>query len=412
MAKLLPRQWEPRFDSGLTRADRCGCAYDAYVPDPLERQSFVLDGAVAADLADAQTAIFALDAHALALGNTEALARLLLRAESVASSKIEGLEVGPRRLLRAEAAQADNLPIRDVTAGEVLANTAAMQYAVTTIGEDDDIRLEHLLETHRVLLTGSRLSAYAGAIRTEQNWIGGSSYNPCSAAYVPPPPEHVEALLLDLCRFCNSDDLPAIAQAAIAHAQFETIHPFVDGNGRVGRALIHMVLRRRGITKRTLVPISLVLATRAREYVAALNAMRYPGDAGSEPARQSANAWIALFSAACTRAAHDSETFEQRIANLQGEWIARLGPVRAHSAVRALIAVLPGVPILTVKRAAELIGRSLPATNLAIARMVNARILETRGRETRNRTFEATEVIDAFIGLERRLASPAGETGR
>jgi len=118
-----------------------------------------------------------------------------------------------------------------------------------------------LLDFHQRLLAGTRLDAHAGAIRQEQNWIGGSSYNPCSAAFVPPPPEYVPDLLDDLCQFCNSDDIPAVAQAAIAHAQFDTIHPFVDGNGRTGRALIHLVLRRRGLATRVLPPVSLVLAT-------------------------------------------------------------------------------------------------------------------------------------------------------
>ena len=86
-----------------------------------------------------------------------------------------------------------------------------------------------------------------GVIREEQNWIGGSSYNPCSATFVPPPAEHVQGLLEDLTVYINGDEHPALVQAAIAHAQFETIHPFADGNGRTGRALIHIILRRRGL---------------------------------------------------------------------------------------------------------------------------------------------------------------------
>lgn len=101
---------------------------------------------------------------------------------------------------------------------------------------------------------------HGGRLRTLQNWIGGSAYNPCSAEFVPPPPEAVSGLLDDLVAFCNDDALPALAQAAIAHAQFET-HFFVDGNRRTGRVLIHLVLRRRGLGLRVLAPVSLVLAT-------------------------------------------------------------------------------------------------------------------------------------------------------
>lgn len=135
-----------------------------------------------------------------------------------------------------------------------LDQTAAVADAVAAL---DSLRrlpevIGKVVSIHQRLLTGTRLEEYAGQLRTTQNWIGGSDYNPCSAAFIPPPHEHVESLLEDLCAFCNSDSLPAVAQAAIAHAQFETIHPFVDGNGRTGRALIHVVLRRRGLAPRVL----------------------------------------------------------------------------------------------------------------------------------------------------------------
>src|SRR6201999_2938774 len=106
---------------------------------------------------------------------------------------------------------------------------------------------------------------------------GGISFNPCSAVFVLPPQEHVLGLMQDLCEFCNQDALPAVVQAAMAHAQFETIHPFVDGNGRTGRALVHVILRRRGVAPRLLPPVSLVLATWATDYVAGLTATRYSG---------------------------------------------------------------------------------------------------------------------------------------
>ncbi|HUP86050.1 MAG TPA: Fic family protein [Acidimicrobiales bacterium] len=121
--------------------------------------------------------------------------------------------------------------------------------------------VDGLLEMHEWLLSRTRLREHAGQIRSVQNWIGGSSFDPCSAAFVPPPFEQVEGVLADVCAFVNDDELPAVAQAAIAHSQFETIHPFVDGSGRTGRALIHAVLRRRGVAPRILPPISLVLAT-------------------------------------------------------------------------------------------------------------------------------------------------------
>jgi len=235
MSRVIRRVWASN-PLAHTRRERLPCEYEAYVPDPLMGRRIVFEGDVAADITDAETAIARLDISSSALVDTEALARILLRAESVASSRIEGLEVGPRRLLRAEAAQQLGEQPSDVTANEVLANIDAMATAIADVSAGTPITLDHLLAFHRRLLTGTRLEEHAGQIRSEQNWIGGSDYNPCSAPFVPPPPELVAGLMDDLCQFCNDDSLPAVAQAALAHAQFETIHPFVDGNGRTGRA--------------------------------------------------------------------------------------------------------------------------------------------------------------------------------
>jgi Fic family protein len=231
-----------------------------------------------------------------------------------------------------------------------------------------------------------------------------------SAEFVPPPPELVPDLIKDLCRFCNGDDLPVIVQAAMAHAQFETIHPFVDGNGRIGRALIHLVLRRRGLAVRVLPPISLVLATWSQDYVARLTGTRHFGSSTSDAANAGLNQWIALFATACRRATDDAEAFEARVSALQGRWRERLGRVRADSAVDRFIRALPGAPVVTVNGGAELIGRTYQAANEAIGRLVDARISQQVNVGRRNRAFEAPELIKAFTDLERRLASPAGDT--
>lgn len=410
MAKVIRKHWQSEASAGLPRKDRQSCEYEAYVPDPLMGRAIVLDGAVAADVADAEAAITRLNLEARALIDTEALARLLLRAESVASSKIEGLEIGPRRLLEAEAARALGEKSSDVTASEVLGNIEAMVYAVRSVRSDEELTLEQLLEIHRRLLAGSRLEESGGKIRSAQNWIGGSSYNPCSAAFVPPPPELVHDLLLDLCRFCNDDSLPAVVQAALAHAQFETIHPFADGNGRTGRALIHLTLRRRGLAPRVLPPVSLVLATWATDYVAALEGTRYQGQSASSAAHEGLNRWVGLFATACRRAVDDATEFDARVRGLEAAWRERLGAVRANSATDLLLHALPGAPVLTVRSAADLISRSLRATNEAIARLSEAEVLTQVTVGRRNRAFEARELIDVFTDLERQLASPRGDT--
>ena len=410
MAKVIRRHWITEASTGLARRDQRSCDYEAYFPDPLVGRKLALNGDTAADVADAERAIAVLDAQASTLVDTEALARILLRAECVASSRIEGLEVGARCLLRAEAALDLGEQLIDVTATEVLGNIDAMASAIRNIAPGDPITLDLLLNFHRRLLTGTRLEAHAGVIRSAQNWIGGSDYNPCSAAFVPSPPEFVRDLLDDLCRFCNQDSLPAVVQAAMAHAQFETIHPFVDGNGRTGRALIHLVLRRRGLATRVLPPISLVLATWVNDYIAGLQATRYRGPASSTAAHDGINMWVARFAAACQRAVADATSFEERAQLLQDEWRTKLGSVRADSATDRLLHALPGAPIVTVRSAAALIGRTFAPANDAITRLIDAGILKQVSVGRRNRAFEAPDVIEAFTALERQLASPDGDT--
>ncbi len=410
MSKVVRKRWRSNLDAGLSRRDRQGCEYEAYVPDPVGGRRIRLDGDVAADVADAERAISQLNATAKALVDTEALARLLLRAESVASSYIEGLVVGGRRLLRAEAALAAGEAGIDVTAEEVLGNISAMTWAVEALATADAITLDGLLTVHERLLSQTRLGEHAGRIREVQNWIGGSSFNPCSAAFVPPPPEHVEELLRDLCAFANDDGLPAVAQAAIAHAQFETIHPFIDGNGRTGRTLIHTIFRRRGIAPRILPPVSLVLATWSTSYIEGLTATRYRGRADSLAGHDGINRWIGLFSAACRRAVDDAAAFEAKVERIHEQWRAALGRVRAGSAADHLIAMLPGAPVVSVTSAAKLIGRSFQATNEAMNRLESAGIVRQVNVGRRNRAFEARAIIDAFTALERQLASPAGDT--
>ena len=409
MSRVVHRHW-PGNPDAPSRRGRVPCDYDTYCPDLLTGRHFTLEGDVAADVADAETAIVRLNAQASALADTEALARLLLRAESVASSRIEGLEIGARRLLRAEAARELGEPTRDVTAAEVLGNIDAMSAAISETGPGSPVSVDALLAFHQRLLENTRQSRYAGKLREKQNWIGGSEYNPCSAVFVPPPHELIPELIEDLCAFCNTESLPAVAQAAIAHAQFETIHPFADGNGRTGRALIQLVLRRRGLATRVLPPVSLVLATWARDYTDGLAATRYRGPATGKEAQAGLNLWVGRFSGACQRAVHDATSFEDRIQQIQKEWRIRLDSVRSNSAADLLINSLPGVPVLTVAGVASLIGRSYPQTNAAIERLVAAGILTQYTVGRRNRTFEAGEIINAFTDLERQLTSPDGDT--
>ena len=408
MARFESRRWEGDA-AGLTRRDRAPCDYEFYLPDSLAGRTFALDGEVAADVSDAEAALVRLNTSGSALAGAESLARLLLRAESVASSRIEGLVIGGRRLLRADAARQMGEEPGDVTAVEVLGNIDAMTWGVAAVEPGGQITVEMLLEVHRRLLAGTNIEEHGGRFREVQNWIGGSSYNPCSAAFVPPPPEFVSGLMEDLCAFCNEDSLPALAQAAIAHAQFETIHPFVDGNGRAGRALVHQVLRRRGYGLLVLPPVSLILAARSGDYINGLTYTRYDGAPGSAAAHNGINRWIAFFASACGQAAEHASRFDAEVSELQSSWRQQVGPARRDSAVHALIETLPAAPVLTVSTAAELTGRSFQATSQGIRRLVEAGVLAQVNVGRRNRAFESPELIEAFNSLERRVANPPGD---
>jgi Fic family protein len=410
MASHLPIRWEPNHQ-GLSRLDRKGCIYDANLPDLLEGWNLSLPGDVAADIADAEAAVRSLGEAGTRHASLEGLARFLLRAESVASSKIEGLSAASRRLAKAETALKLGGDPADQMAVEILGNIAAMESAVELGAKSEQIELEHLLAIHRTLMERSPTPELGGQIRKTQNWIGGSSQNPCAAAFVPPPAEHLPPLLADLLAYINGDEHSPLVQAAIAHAQFETLHPFADGNGRTGRALIHIILRRRGLATRFVPPISLVLATWSKDYVAGLTQFRHTSDPQSPARSQAVAPWLRTISSATQRACHDAELYSEEINQITNGWREDMGRVRANSSSDLLLRVLPGAPIVSVESASALIGRSKARTTDAIHSLVQSNVLRQRnvGRK-RDRVYEASQVLDLFTKLERALASPTGDT--
>lgn len=403
MGRYEGRVWAGN-PAGATRVERTSCRFRAYVPAPLVGADVDLPASVAADLADVEQQVRQLnDAHP-GLANLEPLARFLLRAEAVASSKIEGLVLNVRRLARSEAAEREGLPVTDETARAVLGNIRALDRTLTLASDPSKpVTVDDLTLIHKALLSGTRDESWSGVVRSEQNWVGG--VNPCSAAFVPPPEELVRELLDDVTAYVSGDEHPALLQAALAHSQFETIHPFADGNGRVGRALIQLVLRRRGVAARVLPPISLVLATRTGAYVKALDGTRADG-----PTLAGQLAWVALFLSATGRACRDASQFATDLVALETSSRERLGRVRANSATGLLVTALPSLPVFSVTTAAAHIGRTFQATSDAVDRLVEAEVVRQVTLGRRNRTFEAVGLFEAFTGFERSLASPDADT--
>lgn len=389
MPRTVALRWEGNPNAYGGRRSRTSFTYEAFVPDQIGRLAVSLPGETALLVSLAESEIRSLNSGATS-GGLEAVGPLLLRAESVASSRIEGLELSQRNLARALF---DPAAARG-TARAVAGNVRAMEAAIRLGAEDRAFRVSDVTDIHRTLLTGID-DEIAGQVRTEQNWIGGRLNSPLDADFVPPPPEEVPALLRDLAAFVNRDDLPAVVQAAIAHAQFETIHPFVDGNGRVGRCLIHVVFRRRGLAPRFVPPVSVVLATNAKAYVRGLTDFRH-GELA---------AWCGSFAISCRSAATESVRLAERIGELQAQWRRRARPRRGSAAAR-IIDLLPSQPILSVATAHDAVGGSAEAVRLALNALEERRVVRqiTHGRYAR--AWAADELFEILNEYEHRLATP------
>ncbi len=388
--KLVKRTWEwnpvlyapPRY--------RRACTYEAFVPDPLKGMELQLPGSVVGVLSEAEQAIAGL--NVAASPSLAPLARLLLRTESIASSKVEGMQVGIRQLARAES-RAETGGKVSAAVLEVVGNIDAMQLAMEEAASTGSVGVSRIIDIHRTLMTNAPNPQVAGVVRTGQNWIGGNNYNPCSADFVPPPPEYVAPLLEDLCTAIADESLPPLVQAALVHAQFETIHPFDDGNGRTGRALIHVVLRRRGLSTAYVPPISVVLAADRNRYIDGLTRYREGNVEG----------WIEEFCAAAATGAGLAKAYLAAVTELIGHWRRRLSrgaDPRSDAAAWAMIDVLPAHPVITAPVAAAATGRAKAAVHHAIRQLVECGVLIPLSESKRNRSWEAVGVLELLEGLE------------
>jgi Fic family protein len=304
------------------------------------------------------------------------------------------MQVGVRELARAEA-KVEAGGNAGPTALEVLANIDAMELAVNEAAEAERFTIAEIVAIHhRLMKRALNAERIAGRIRTTQNWIGGNEYNPCGADFVPPPPEEVSGLLDDLCDAINDDRLSPLVQAALVHAQFETIHPFADGNGRAGRALIHVVLRRRKVTVAYSPPISVVLAASRDRYIDGLT--RFRADRVDE--------WVEQFALAARTSAKLATAYLRQVQELSAKWREKLAAQpaspRAKSAAWKVIDVLPRHPIITAPVATAATGRSKPQVYEALRQLQAAGVLIPLSESQRNRSWEAVGLLDLLAGLE------------
>jgi Fic family protein len=277
-----------------------------------------------------------------------------------------------------------------------------MTEAVARASRSQPFGLGDLLAVHGLLLGADPyLGGEAGRLREVQNWLGGGERSPHDALFVPPGPRRVEGLMTDLIAFCRRDDLPALVVTAIAHAQLETIHPFTDGNGRTGRALVHVLMRRGGLATRTVVPVSTVLLADVGGYFDGLDDYR----AGR------LDSWLVRFCAATSTAAAAGQLLAADLADVRYRWLEAVRP-RRGSVVAALLDALLRQPVIDADAARSLVAgvADVAEKNLyrALDRLEGAGVLREVTGGGRNRVWVAVDVVDLLERFESRLGRRRG----
>jgi len=323
--------------------------YDAFIPTPLPPEDLDLDENLLLLLSKADRALAKLDGVAEVLPNPDLFVAMYIKKEALLSSQIEGTQASLRGVLEFEADMKPKEDINEIR--EVVNYIQAMGHGMEKLSFAP-FSLDLLNEIHRFLIKGTRGGArYPGVIRTEQNWIGVPGTTIFDAVFVPPPPEELPEILEDLMDFIGRrDKIPSLVKAALIHAQFETIHPYYDGNGRMGRLLITFYLYYLGILSRPLLYLSFYLKKNQQEYYEILNSVRFEGNW---------ERWIEFFLKGVIETSENSIETARKIISLQNE--LKNGLVE-HSiggvAALRFIDYIFGHPIVSSSQVAEELGIS------------------------------------------------------
>ncbi len=360
--------------------------YRSAVPPGITALDVAIPAGLQTDAEEAALEISRFDSEAQhVLGDAEIapIGAVLMRSESAASSQIENLTVGARQLALAELGEEASANARTVSR-----NVAAMAAATDLAG---GLSERAVLAMHAALMANQTRVA-AGRWRSEQVWIGGTDAGPHQASFVPPHHDRVPAAMADLMTFATRADLPTLPHAALAHAQFETIHPFPDGNGRTGRALIHAMVRRAGLTRRMTVPISAGLLADTGSYIEALTAYRDGAIA----------LIISEITNATLRAVSNGRTLLSDLADIHGRWLETI-TARRGAAVWRAADLLIGQPVVTVRFVQHRLGVDFNTAQKALDRLEDASIVSRTvvGRK-RNRTWHAQEITQALDAFAER----------
>ncbi len=340
--------------------------YAAFVPKPLPPEDLDLDEGLLLLLSKADTALARLDGVIQVLPNPDLFVAMYIKKEALLSSQIEGTQASLRGVLEFEA---DLKPEEDINeVREVVNYIKAMGHGMEKL-EFSEFSIDLLNEIHRFLIQGTR-GGYKrpGTIRAEQNWIGTAGTPIQDAVYVPPPPEMVPALMRNLERFIQQPDrIPLLIKAALIHAQFESVHPYLDGNGRMGRLLITFFLYYKGMLSNPLLYLSFYLKKHQQEYYRILNDIRYSGDWET---------WIAFFLRGVIETSTNSVETAKKIIGLRSDLVNTLLEKNIGGVVALkFIDVLFETPLITVSRAAEALDISRQSANALVKKFEDAGIL-------------------------------------
>lgn len=371
------------------RADRLVTSVGVSIPPRIARASWTPDSDTAVLLERSARAVRSLDVHHG--GGLGALATAVGRTEAVASSRIEHETATWDDVARAIVG------VRANTSATVMVRAADALSGLVTAAATGTITERAVLAAHHRLMRDDPIDGrYAGQYRTVQNWIGGGS-TPRTAVYVPPPPDLVAPLMSDLLDFVHRDDLHPVAQAAIAHAQFESIHPFTDGNGRIGRGLVNAVLRRRGLTRTVTVPLATALVAERDRYFAHL--VRYRDGHVDD--------WIADVAIAIGTVCDESTMTALLLDEIAAERTAGVCADGPHAVVGRALA---DDPVLTEERLDDLLAATPGTADAVVDDLCRAGVLRPVTDRRRNRAWVAAAAVQELEAFGDRVR--AAVTGR
>ena len=353
---------------------------EVYIPAPISDQHIA--SSIQLEEAAAERAIHSIKNHT----ELEPLASILLRSEGIASSRIEGEVASTRRVFEAEYAPDE---ISDRQAERIVNSIRVMRDVVAA--PERGVQREDFDRWHALLFERVPVMFEPGVVRTKQNWIGTRTDTPIGADFIPPPPELVNGALHDLADFVNRVDVAPLTQSAVAHAHFETVHPYPDGNGRVGRALVYRNWAYRGTSTLVNPPISRVLVENREAYVDGLTAYR----------RGDLDAWLLFFFDVVESAVSYTNSLAMNLQRLAEEWHGRLGGTHEDALARRLVDELTRRPILAAPEVAGRYDVTERGARAALDDLVERGILTFRSLRKAKRgrpakVYEATELFETL----------------